>query len=162
MFKVDFARKVLVFYDKSPHDYAKLKSAHTLATARVSNMDQSSRTFYGLEISLPVVNETLYEGVKIRTLFDTGTPLPVSLSPAAIKEHSIALPVPDKGTTRAAKLKTLNLNGHALTEVPVMLYGKDIGFDEALSQYGAVIGVAVLQNFKVTFDWKEKKVVLEL
>ena len=42
-----------------------------------------------------------------------------------------------------------------------MVFGKNSGFDEGLREFGAILGIGVLQNFNVTFDWKAKKVVLE-
>lgn len=161
IFKIDFERKVLIFYGNSPFDYAQLKAAGTAAVSKVSDMEHSFKTFYGSELTLPVISNTTYDGTQIRTLLETGDPIPVSISASAVKEYSLALSVPDKGSTKVATLKSMNINGVDAANVPILVFGKNAGFDEGLREFGAILGIGVLQNFKVTFDWKAKKVVLE-
>lgn len=153
--QIDFKKKVLIFLDKSPIDYQGAVDAKTL----VFKMDQLFRAFDARELSLPVVDGTSYNGSKVRTMFDTGTAFPVTISPAATKEFSFG-PMPDKGTSKVTQLKTVSLNSLQFSDVPAKLVGRDAGFDESLHDYGAIIGVGVMQNFIVTFDWKEKMLVL--
>ena len=111
-------------------------------------------------VVLPVVDGLTLNGAKVRALLDTFVPYPVTVSPDAITQFDLGT-VPDKGTTQATKLKSFSFGGFGITDIPAMLLGKNVGFDERASDHGAIIGVALLQNFTATFDWKEKIVVLE-
>lgn len=160
--QIDFKKKVIRFLEKSPIDYKHLKLADATANAQplFFKMDQLYRTFYAAELTLPVVEGITFNGEKIRALFDTGSAFPVLMSPAATKELAFA-PVPDKGASKVGQIKLMSLNGYEIPEVPVMLLGKEAGFDESLKQYGAIIGLGIMQNFTLTFDWKEKMIFLE-
>ncbi|MEJ7847236.1 MAG: hypothetical protein WKF92_03995 [Pyrinomonadaceae bacterium] len=159
--QIDFKKKVIRFLEKSPVDYnsLKLKVASAIQQPLLFKMDQLYRTFYAVELTMPVVEGITFNGVKIRAFFDTGSAFPVLISPAATKEHALA-PVPEKGSSKVGQIKSMNLSGYEIPEVPVMLFGREAGFDESLKEYGAIIGLGIMQNFTVTFDWDEKMVLL--
>lgn len=158
--QIDFKKRVLRIVKKSSIDYAQLRSSASGNQVRIFDMDQPYRTFYGSELTLPVASGITFNGSQIRTLFETGTAIPVSISPAAAKEFTLG-PVPDKGSTKVFELSKIDLSGLELAGVPTMAYGKDAGFDENLREYGAIFGVGVIQNFLITFDFKAKKIILQ-
>lgn len=157
--QIDFKKKVIRILENSPLDYKKDTSS-TDAKALFFKMDQSYATFDGRTLTLPVVNDISFNSAKVRTLFDTGSAVPILISPAAAKEYAFG-PLPDKGASKVTQVKSMGLGAFEIAEVPAMILGKNAGFDEGLEQYGAVIGLGVMQNFIVTFDWKEKMVVVE-
>lgn len=156
--QIDFKARVIRFLKSPPVDY---KSATAQAsTSSVFQMDQLTETFLGQEVTLPVVDGASFNSVKLRSLIDTAVAYPVTLSPAAVKELSLGDP-PAKGTSRSESLKSFSFADINAADVPAKFVGKDAGFDNPLKDHGAIIGLGVLQNFVVTFDWKGKKVVLE-
>jgi hypothetical protein len=159
--QIDFQKKVLRFFDRSPTDYKAVKQAGP-AEGRplIFKMDQQFDTTFGESITLPVAPDVVVNGSKIRAMFDTGQASAVVLSPAAVKDYGFGVP-PDKGTVKPAEVKSMSLDGYELSNVPVLLLGKEAGFDKELKEYGAMIGLGILHNFTVTFDWKEKKIVLQ-
>jgi hypothetical protein len=160
--QIDFKKKVIRFLDAPIMDYKALISIPPSGGMRtlVFPMDQEAETFMGQPVVLPVVDGAVLNGSKVRTLLDTFIPYPVTVSPSAIKQFGFGT-VPDKGTTQSSQLKSFNFGGFSIPDIPTILVGKNAGFDEDWKNHAAVLGIAILQNFTVTFDWKEKMVVLE-
>lgn len=158
----DFAKRVIRFLDKAPVEYgsASSSSSPSGAVRLIFKMDEHYQTFYGNTFTLPVGTEVSFNGTKLRTLFNTGVAYPISISPFANKQYSFG-PSPDKDSTAKIELRSLGLNGYEMADVPALLVGKGTGWDENEIRYAAVIGLGVMQNFTVTFDWKEKRIVLE-
>jgi hypothetical protein len=46
-------------------------------------------------------------------------------------------------------------------DLPVTLHAKGSDFDRDSKGFGAVVGVAVIQNFVITFDFHDGVIVLE-
>lgn len=160
--QIDFKKRLIRFLNAPAMDYKEALTTSGLRDKKVFvfRMDQVSENFLGQPVVMPVIDGPSINGVTVRSLLDTLTPYPVTLSPDAIKQFGFGS-IPDKGTTKPAKLKSFSLGSMDFTDVPAILAGKNAGFDESYRDYGAIIGVAVLQNFTVTFDWKNKMVVLE-
>lgn len=154
----DFDKKVVRFLDKSPIT-AKSPQSNSSNTTIMLPMNSYKKTFYGKELILPVAENVTYEAKKIKTLFDTGVVLPISFSPSAVKQLGFES-APEKGT-KNAQVKSVKYNDYELNNVPAMLVGKGAGFDRDMKEYGAITGLAVLQNFIVTFDYREGMIILE-
>ena len=157
--QIDFKNRVIRFLKVPPLDYATAFSQPPVSTF-VFRMEQESQSFLGQTVTLPVVREASINGSKVRSLLETYVPYPITVSPSAIKEFSLGQ-MPPKGTMQSGNLKSFSLAGLDIPDIPARFVGKGAGFDTDVSDYGAIIGVAVLQNYKATFDWKEKVVVLE-
>jgi len=151
--QIDFQAKVLRFLDKPPFNYESPKSANSITM----RMTEHLRTALGDPISMPVVEEVKLNGSAFRTLFDTGVAYPVSIAPFAAKKTSIGS-VNGKDQFAKVQLKSVDLGGYELTDVPAMIKGT---WEDVETRYSAVIGVGVMQNFTVTFDWKNKWVALQ-
>lgn len=151
----DFAKKVVRFLpartDDTPRDTRTLPATDRI----VFRMG-----FYDESTILPIAEEVTFDGKKIRTIIDTGAATVFTLSPAATKQLGLPLP-PDKGAPRAGKVGSLRLGDYELTDVPVQLYGKGVGFDRDVKEYGAIAGTGLLQNFVTTFDFRGKVIILE-
>jgi hypothetical protein len=160
--QIDFKSRVIRFLDSSPIDAKTARSQlmDRSSSTTVLEMTHDSQTFLGLPVTLPVVDGVVINGARIKSLIDTAVPYPISVSAAAIKEFKLGS-VPEKGTLQTVSLKSFSFAGLNIPDIPTKFVGKDADFDVGLSQYGTIIGVALLQNFKVTFDWKEKIVVFE-
>jgi len=157
----DFQKRVIGFLDKPPVDYGSARSSTGPGTVRLMfKMDEHYQTFYGTMFSLPVAEEVFLNGAKLRTLFNTGVAFPVSISPFATKQYSFGK-VPDNNSTARIQLKSISLDGYEMADVPALLVGKGSGWAENENRYRAVVGIGLMQNFNVTFDWKNKMIVLE-
>lgn len=152
----DFAKKVLRFLPKSPVEMSKDKKAGNDAGGRVMlKMD-----FYRENVTLPIVGNVTFEGKKIKTLLNTGAVTVVSLSSAATKQIGLT-PPPEKGAPRADKINSLRFDNFEMNGVPVTLYPKGSEFERDMKEFGAIAGTILLQNFVVTFDFREKVIILE-
>jgi hypothetical protein len=154
----DFKQKVLRFLDKPPFDYQAAGSAGANGPLRLAmRMDEHMRTLFGDQISMPITEEVKLNGTPIRTLFDTGVAYPVSVGPFASKKNSIGS-APSKEESAKVQLKSISLAGYEMADVPALVKGT---WDDTETRYAATVGLGVLQNFTVTFDWKNKWIALE-
>jgi hypothetical protein len=154
----DFKRHVLRFLDKPPFDYQSVGKAGADGQVRLAmRMDEHMRTLFGDPISMPITEEIKLNGTPIRTLFDTGVAYPVSVGPFAAKKNSIGS-APSKEGSAKVQLKSINLAGYEMTDVPALVKGT---WDDTETRYAAIVGVGVMQNFTVTFDWRDKWIALE-
>ncbi|HEV7646479.1 MAG TPA: hypothetical protein VGO50_21270 [Pyrinomonadaceae bacterium] len=153
----DFLKKVVRSLDHSPETAAPSAAGNSSMTFKMTG---TVDTPVNLAISVPVVQEILYNGKKLRTLFNTGSGLPVAISSGAMKELQLD-PLPEKGKTVVGKVKSLKMYDLELNDVPSLFYGKDAGFEQDRIEYDAAIGLGILKNFIATFDFKEKTVTLE-
>jgi hypothetical protein len=93
-------------------------------------------------------------------LMNTGMVTVVALSSSSARKLGLQVP-PEKGAPRRDKIRSLLLSDYEMNDVPVLVYPKDAIVDQTLSEYGAVMGSAFLQNFTVTFDFRKNIVTLE-
>ncbi len=101
-----------------------------------------------------------FDGKKIKTLFDTGALTVVSLTSSAAKQIGLSAP-PEKDEPRADKIGSLRFGEIEFMGLPVMLHARGSDFDRDSAGYGAVVGIALLQNFVVTFDFRKGVIILE-
>jgi len=154
----DFKNHVLRFLDKPPFDYQTAGKAGADGQVRLAmRMDEHMRTLFGDQISMPITEEIKLNGTPIRTLFDTGVAYPVSVGPFAGKKNSIGS-APSKEESAKVQLKSINLAGYEMADVPALVKGS---WDDTETRYAAIVGVGVMQNFTVTFDWRNKWIALE-
>jgi hypothetical protein len=149
----DFQKHVLRFLDKPPFDYTNTNREGRVALA--FRMEEHLRTVFGSSISLPVTESVMLNGQKMRTLFNTAVAYPVSIGPFAKKRFSFGKEAESSGRVQ---LSSVNLGGYDMTGVPALLRND---WDDDEKRYAAVLGIGLLQNFIVTFDWKNKWIALE-
>jgi hypothetical protein len=110
-------------------------------------------------IRLPIAENVSFNGKKIKTLFDTGALTVISLTPTAAKQIGVSVPR-DKSLSLTNNV-SVELEKMSLGDVPVTVHSKDSSLDRDSKGYGAVVGIALLQNFIITFDFKDGAVTLE-
>jgi hypothetical protein len=147
----DFRKKVVRFLSHAPTAAPQTGGSTDLATLTMRPSSEPVR--------LPVVEDVLFNGKKIKTLFDTSALTVVSLTPSAAKQVGLT-PPPDKDPPRTDKV-SLRLGGIEFTDLPVTLHAKGSVFDSDSSGYGGVVGIALLQNFVITFDFGGGTLILE-
>jgi predicted aspartyl protease len=79
--------------------------------------------------------------------------MPVTVGPYVSKRLMTG-----KESSGRTTISKVALGDYEMTDVPAML--SEIK-DDNDKLYSAVIGLGVLQNFIITFDWKNKWIVLE-
>ncbi|HYP54298.1 MAG TPA: hypothetical protein VEQ42_12190 [Pyrinomonadaceae bacterium] len=144
----DFGAKVFRLLPKSPE----------AAPANAGGRAVLPMKFYKDNVTMPLVENVMLNGQKVKTLLDTGTVTTLALAPNTSKQLGMPTP-PEKADPVADKVKTLRLDAHEITDVPVILFAKGAGFD--FSGSGAVAGTVLMQNFVATFDYRKKVVILE-
>lgn len=150
----DFKKRVVRFLNQSAADALKDKKAGTIVLRMVENDDLYK------DVTVPVVEDVSVDGKKVKVLLDTGSVMIVGFSSSAAKKLGFIVP-PEKGAPRPDKVGSLRLAGYELTNVPILIAAKGTEFERELSEHGAVVGVAFLQNFVITFDFRRKVVILE-
>lgn len=152
--QLDFKSRTMRFLDKPPFDYGSAPSSSPSGSRRlVFKMDGHTQTVFGNMITLPVADEVTLNGVKAPSLFNTGVIMPVSVGPYVAKKVTGG-----KESSGRTTLSKVALGDYEMADVPAML--SEIR-DENDKLYSAIIGLGMLQNFTVTFDWKNKWIVLE-
>lgn len=155
--KFDFKNKVFSFVEQlNEKDQEVSKDT---ANRFLYKMTYLKPNIFGSEISLPVSNEVIINGKKIKTLFDTGVVFAISILPSVVKE--LGLETPEKETVKVLQINSLKFFDYEIKDIPSILIGKNSSLDQDTKDYGSIIGMAVLQNFSVTFDYKKKLILLE-
>ncbi|HKC63980.1 MAG TPA: aspartyl protease family protein [Pyrinomonadaceae bacterium] len=152
----DFGKKVVRFLRQTPTDLLK-NDKKSASTDRVVLQIRATTE----RIIRPVVENVTFDGKKIKTLLDTGALTAVSLTTSAAKQIGLSAP-PEKGEPREDKVNSLRFEEMEITGgLPAMIYAKGSAFDHNSSGYGAVIGIGLLQNFVITFDFRKEVIILE-
>ena len=151
----DFKRRVVWFLSQAEAQSLRNKKGGTTAEQAQLRMSLVKE-----EATLPVVENATFNGKKIKTLLDTGSRTVVSLTPTAAKQLGLSVP-PERGEPRTDQVGSLRIGEVELADVPVTLYAKGSIFDLESDGFGAVVGIALLQNFIVTFDFRDNIVILE-
>lgn len=138
----DFSRKVVRFLPRSENN----PSRGFMLKMMLSLSDT---------LTLPIVEGVTFNGKKIKTLVDTGVVTVASLSAATAKQVGLAAP-PEKSMPLRDKITSLHLGEEELANVPVFVYPKGSDFDRDEYDFGAIVGTILLQNFVVTFDFRNK------
>jgi Aspartyl protease len=145
----DFAKRILRFLNVRPTTSQDPKG---FATLRMRPSVDRNR--------LPITEDITLNGKKIKTLFDISALTVVSLTPSTSKEVGLAPPA-EKSPPRQDKVSFLRFGEIEFIDVPVTLHAKASDVDHDSKGYGAVVGVALLQNFVVTFDFRGGVILLE-
>jgi len=149
----DFGKKVLRLLKKEPaRPPSGTSAAQQFAALRMAPSDQP--------VQLPITEDATFNGKRLKTIFDTGALTVISLTPAASKQLGLT-PPPDKGPPRSDKMSTMRFAEIEFADLPVTLHAKGSDFDRDSKGFGAVVGVAVIQNFVITFDFHDGVIVLE-
>jgi hypothetical protein len=150
----DFKSRTMRFLDKPPFDYDSAPTSSPSGGVRlVFKMDGHTQTVFGNMITLPVADEITLNGVKAPSLLNTGVVMPVTVGPYIAKK--VAGGKESSGRTTLSKVA---VGSYEMADVPATL--SEIR-DENEKLYTAVLGLGLLQNFTITFDWKNKWIVLE-
>jgi hypothetical protein len=147
----DFGKKVVRFLSQAPPDLLKDGTATDRAVLRMT---------YKEPVAMPIVENVTFDGIKIKTLFDTGALTVVSFTPSAAKQLGLATP-PEKGEPLPGKVGSLRIGGMEFTNLPTTVHAKGSDFDRDSSGFGAAVGIALLQNFVATFDFRDNNLILE-
>lgn len=155
----DFFKSRIVQFDFQKMIVRFLARAPTAPTSGPSQIATLTMRPSSERVRLPVTEDVLFNGKKIKTLFDTSALTVVSLTPSAAKQVGLT-PPPDKGPPRTDKV-SLRLGNIEFTDLPVTLHAKGSAFDNDSSGFGSVVGIALLQNFVITFDFRAGALMLE-
>lgn len=154
----DFKKRVVQFLSQSAADALKDKKGTDTKGPFVLRMVESDDPYKN--VTVPVVDGVTFDGKKVRVLLDTGSIMVVGLSSSAAKKLGFTVP-PEKGAPRTDKIGSLHLAAYEVTDVPILISAKGTQLERDLSEHGVVVGIAVLQNFVTTFDFRRKVVILE-
>ena len=150
----DFKSRVMRFLDKPTVDYKMASSSSASGPIRlIFKMTGHIQNIFGTMITLPVADEVTLNGNKVPSLLNTGVVMPVTVGPYVSKRLMTG-----KESSGRTTISKVALGDYEMTDVPAML--SEIK-DDNDKLYSAVIGLGVLQNFIITFDWKNKWIVLE-
>jgi len=150
----DFRSHVIRFLDKAPVDYKPGTSTTGSGTIRmIFKMTGHVQSIFGDMRTLPVADEITLNGNKVPSLLNTGVVMPVTAGPYIAKRLANG-----KESTGRTTISKVSVGDYEMADVPAML--SDIK-DDNDKLYGAVVGLGLLQNFTITFDWKNKWIVLE-
>lgn len=155
----DFKNKVVRFLNQSATDALKDKKVGTdpngPAVLRMIENDDPYKN-----VTVPVVDGFAFDGKPVRALLDTGALMVIGLSSSAAKKLGFTVPA-EKDAARADKVGSLRLAAYEFTDVPILISARGTELERELSEYGIVVGIAVLKNFVITFDFRSKVVILE-
>jgi predicted aspartyl protease len=147
----DFQKKVVRFLAHAPSMKVQPGAASGSAVLKIRPSDK---------VMLPITEDVTINGKGIKTLFDTSALTVISLTPSAAKLTGLT-PPPDKGPPRADKISSLRLGDVKFDDLPVTLHAKGSDFDRDAAGYSAVVGIALLQNFVITFDFRGGTLIVE-
>ncbi len=155
----DFRKKLIRFLSQSATDeLTDQKAGRAPNESTILRMIENDDPYKN--VTVPVVEGVTIDGKKVKVLLDTGAVMVVGISSSTAKKLGFVVP-PDKTQPRPDKIGSLRLGTSELTDVPAIISAKGTELERDLSQHGAVVGVAILQNFLITFDFRNKLVVLE-
>jgi hypothetical protein len=147
----DFRSHVIRFLKEAPLEYKPGTFTSPDGGVRVvARMTGNVQSMFGTMLTLPVADEVTLNGNKAPSLLNTGVVMPV-----------IARPNLARGAAKDSSGQTtvnVALGSYELAGVPIKL---DDVKDEYDKSYTAILGLGLLQNFTITFDWKGKWIVLE-
>jgi len=152
--QIDFRSHVISFLDRPTLDYASgIPTPEPGAVRVVFRMAGHVQSMFGTMMTLPVADEVTLNGNKVPSLLNTGVIMPITARPSAAKKLTTG-----KDSAGPATISKVVLGDYEMTDVPVRLDDVKDDYDKS---YNAIIGLGLLQNFTITFDWKNKWIVLE-
>lgn len=154
----DFKNKVVRFLNQSAADALDKKVGNGANGPAVLRMIENDDPYKN--VTVPVVEGFTFDGKQVRVLLDTGALMVIGLSSSAAKKLGFTVPA-EKGAARADKVGSLRLAAYEFTDVPILIAAKGTELERQLSEHGIVVGIAVLKNFVITFDFRSKVVILE-
>ncbi len=146
--QLDFARKLIRFLSKSDAE----SLTNITGDAAVLRFIPADDPYKNLPV--PVV-EAIVEGKKVKTLVDSGAIVVVAVSPSTAQKAGLSSSAGNRVTIHSIQLGKLEVS-----DVPSLIAGKDAAANRYLKGYPAVIGVGVLQNYLVTFDFRQKLLLI--
>lgn len=149
--QIDFPQHVIRFYKTSPFG-KNIATAEGTKAALPLRFDEREK--------LPVVENILVNGKKIKATLDTGFPGTLALTPEAGK-HLGLKSVDEKSKRESRQLDTLAVGTIKVDLLSALLYGKGGGLDKSFESLGGIIGNGLMENYTVTFDYQNKLVVFQ-
>ena len=110
--------------------------------------------------TLPLCDGIALDGKATTAVLDTGAFLAVGLSSSTAMKLGYTAAA-NKSVGRKSKIRSVHLGSFVLTDVPLVVSARGTNLDRDLAPHGAVIGIEVLQNFLVTFDFRNRLILLE-
>lgn len=162
--QIDYFRRRIRFYSESPFALSVLPP------------DTSRRISFPMQFRansiLPVIEDCYVNGTKITVTLDTGSSLGLILFPKAVRYLGLEELARDgiplnaagyRGRVRLRKgwVRSVELKTYALGAVEVAYVEGGYGDDEDLGRRGGNLGNAILQDFVLTLDYRNRVVVLE-
>lgn len=151
----DFKNNVIRFLDKAPAKDAASGGNAPIVLRMSERASNPVRKTY----VVPLVDGVKVNGKDTKLLFDTGRSMALALSAASATKAGLTAPQENE-PTREDKL-SLDLAGQQIPDVPVAIVAKGAAGERSLSGYPAIAGSSFLKEFLVTFDFKNKLVVLQ-
>lgn len=150
----DFKNNVIRFLDKAPAKDGSGGNAPIVLRMGERASNPVRKTYV-----VPLVDGVKVNGKDTKLLFDTGRSMAIALSAASATKAGLAAPQENE-PTREDKI-ALDLAGQPIPDVPVAIVAKGAAGERSLSGYPAIAGSSFLKEFLVTFDFKNKLVVLQ-
>ena len=158
--QIDYPKGIVRFYTVSPDVNA----------APRANTPHRMRFPFRVIGGVPIIDEVYVNGTKVKGLFDTGASDDFSLLPTAVERLGLMAEaaVGDRVTgtgyrgsaeARAGKVKAIQIGAFSVSDPVVTLLLK--GTISERDVYGLNIGNAFLKQYVVTFDYQNKRVLLE-
>ena len=150
--QIDFKSLVFRFLDNAPFEYKSGTFQSADGGIRfVARMTGNIQSMFGNMLTLPVADDVSINGNKASSLLNTGVVMPV------IAQANVAK-LPTTKDSSAPQTIKVALGQYELTGVPVRVDNVRDDYDKS---YTAILGLGLLQNFTITFDWKDKWIVME-
>jgi hypothetical protein len=150
----DFKNNVIRFLDKAP-----AKDASGGDAPIVLRMGEKASNPVRKTYVVPLVDGVKVNGKETKLLFDTGRSMAIALSAASATKAGLTAPE-ENAPPREDKI-ALDLAAQQIPDVPVAIVAKGPAGERSLNSYPAIAGSSFLREFLVTFDFKNKVVVLQ-
>jgi hypothetical protein len=157
--QIDYPNSVVRFYSASP--YPKEQPADSKRVMLPMRFE--------LNLTVPILDGVSINDKKIKIVLDSAFPGILSLTPTAVKYLGLesevaALPVSsgkNKNDPRKGQVKTLMVGTLKLDSPSTLFYMKGSSFDQKIDKFGGIVGNSFMQDYKVTFDYRNKMVTFE-
>ena len=151
--KFDFKNKTLSFINGTDNNKRSDKKSN------IHRMKYSTTNKFGNKVTLPVSNKILINSENAKTLFDTGTPYPLLIMPSLVKKAR--LKKVDKNKTETQQINTLKISDFEVSDFSAIVFGKRIVPKMYDKRIDAVVGLGVMQNLSIIFDFDSELIIFD-
>lgn len=154
--QIDFKKSVIRFLSKGPGKDAKDAAGSAVAPLRMGEKENNP---YKRTYVVPNVEGAKINGKDIKLLLDTGRATTIALSAASAKK--VGLTAPEENEQPREDKVSIDIAGQQIPDVPIAVFPKGAAGERSLGGNAAVVGSVFLKEFLVTFDFKNKTVLME-